>query len=133
MSDNVVAFPKREIAVWVCGCGCTTHYHHANGDVECASCGNIACDNCMGQWRERLPETPAEIKPTDAECFKVTRLDTEGAALKRVLGGVIHEQTSAVIVIGTDGALSCWGRGFKTKAEQAWLRRHLASAFRRLI
>lgn len=46
MSD-VIAFPSKERSIWVCRCGCTTHFLYDDGDAECSSCGGVCV---IGGW-----------------------------------------------------------------------------------
>jgi hypothetical protein len=35
----------KEAMIWVCECGCGSHYLYSNGDCECTKCGKVS--NCV--------------------------------------------------------------------------------------
>lgn len=128
--SNVVAFPSRDDAniVWRCNCGCITHFVRADGEIECAQCGALAVDTGHdGEWRCRLPETPAEPQECSPGDFKVTDLNSSEAAFRRVLRNADPEQAAVLIVLNTDGSLSAWGT-LETEEQREWFDRRMAEA-----
>lgn len=88
-------------AIWVCNCGCTVHYNHSDGRVECTSCEAIA-DGLSGQWRQHLPPVPDDCPGTDDSNFKMIELDSAATFLKRRLKEGA-EDVGAVLMIMGDG------------------------------
>lgn len=132
MSGEVVPFrrPDDRTLLWVCNCGSTTHHHHANGAVECASCRNIASD-LTGEWRERLPDAPDEASPLSSANFKVLDLGNAEAFLRRQLKSD-PERARCIVRIDDDGGASTWADEIDTPEREAWLLRRLSEAFRRI-
>lgn len=134
MSDNVVQFakPEPERLIWACACGCTTHYHHASGDVECAACEAIST-SVSGEWREHFPEAPEEPKPCDASSFKITNIGSPEVALKRFTKQLSVDDTAVAILIDNEGGLSTWIGDYMTPERQLWARERIADATERLM
>lgn len=130
--SEVVQFPVREPehVVWVCNCGSTTHYHHASGEVECGSCGTYA-SGLTGEWRQRLPATPADPAELGGANFKVVNLNTAEVFLKRQLKD--DSEIVAAVIVRHDGGTSTWGRDIDGDARKGWLLSKLADAYRRMI
>lgn len=133
MTGNVVKLPRRDGAslVWVCACGSTTHYHHADGSVVCGSCETPAT-SLNGDWRLRFPEEPPAPTSLDHTNFKVADFDTVEVFMKRQLKVADGRPIAAAVVMFSDGSFATWGREIETPKQQAWLRRKLVEAGRRM-
>lgn len=132
MTADVVTLQPRakpERLIWVCRCGCTTHYHHADGGVECGSCGNVAAD-LTGEWRSRLPDEPDAPADLDGENFKVTSLTGPDTFLKRHAKAV--EDVVAIIILNDDGSFATWSGDMTGDERSAWLGRKLEAVHERL-
>ena len=106
LPENVVQIRQEpERLLWVCNCGCTVHYHHADGRVECCECESIAT-GLTGEWRAPLPDEPDKARPLDSSTFKLVRLDSVKTFFRRRLED--EEQSVAVAVLYPDGGLSTY-------------------------
>lgn len=131
MSDacNVVPL-RREIEpdmVWVCICGCSTHYAHLDSTLECAACGLRSADD-GGEWRRGLPETGGAQESGPNEPTIVVQMNDTIQALNRVLGKASADDTAAVIVIKENGSVHVWGRMADSREHRGWINRRLATA-----
>ncbi|HET9160470.1 MAG TPA: hypothetical protein VFN88_07640 [Caulobacteraceae bacterium] len=134
MDDNVVKLPRRDggETVWACGCGCTVHYHHADGRVVCSHCDTLA-DGAHGEWRLRLPEEPAAPAALDSSNFKVIDLSDAESFLRRQIATAKPERPVAIaVVIYADGSASTWGDDISTEDRRGWVHRKMAEATARL-
>jgi hypothetical protein len=132
VTDNVVQLPKPEKtrAIWVCNCGCTVMYCHADGHIECADC-EVVGGGYDGAWRSRLPATPDEPAIMDPESFKVVRLDSAASFYRRRLTAEAEDVPAiAVVCIYPDGGLASY---LNHEVESiSWLRRKLQTVIRRM-
>jgi len=133
MTAEVITFAPRapaEPLIWVCNCGCTTHYHRTDDGVECASCGNVAAD-LSGEWRAKLSDAPDEPRELDSTTFRVTPLDTAATFMqrhaKRGSGDVV-----AILILNDDGSFATWSGDMTGEDRAAWLKRQLAKVWDRL-
>lgn len=133
MNDNVVTLPRRDgaVAILVCPCGCTAHYHRVDGSVACGSCEMIL-DAAMANWRLRYPEAPTEPRELDGDNFKVTDIASADIFLRRQIKASGQRDVAAAVVIFADGASATWAPDVDTAERRDWLRRHMAEATRRL-
>lgn len=122
--------PEPESLVWVCRCGCTTHYHRSDDTVECGTCGNIATD-LTGEWRLKLPEAPAEPSELDSSNFKVTTLDSPAIFLQRHAKTVAADVV-AILILHDDGTFATWSGDMTGPDRAAWLMRQLTKVWDRL-
>lgn len=126
---NVVSFPARDQdrLVYVCGCGCRTHFARADGELECANCG--ALDNVSGgEWRRRLPEPPASPEPLVGGYSTVVELDTDSAAIARMARDAEPGKMAVMILIFADGTVRSWGREILEAEQIEWLDKRLGDA-----
>lgn len=137
MTDNIIdlkVIKDSKTLIWVCKCGCTVHYHHANGDVQCSECDNIASISDDG-WREKMPALPKEIKPAD-DAFKLVLLVSPEIWLKKKLKeDNINENISALVAIYKDGSASTFSSkgDFEAEDNLEWLKRQFDKAFNLII
>lgn len=123
---TVVEFPDRkEPLVWLCNCGCSTHYAYQDGSIECASCGEFV----NGMWDARDREEQEGVEPeTKRFSSTVIPFDTDEAAMRDVLRTANKTTCMAVIIMDESGHTHCWGKDFETDEQKAWLDRQLARA-----
>lgn len=117
--------------IWTCSCGCTTHYHYADGGVACGSCDTPANGN-SGEWRLRIPDPPSDPADLDASNFKVTSIATADVFLRRQIKLAAERGVAAAVVAYDDGALSTWAPDIEGDERKAWVRRKLAEASARI-
>lgn len=119
----VVEFRKKEPEhlVYRCNCGCLTHYHHADGNVECAGCGAYASIT-DGGWRLNTPPTPSDPQASDGSDTKVVDLGQSSSAISRVAGKANPDATAAIIVIQLDSLVSVWCHADIGAEEEGWMR-----------
>lgn len=125
MSDNIITFPQPDDGrrvIWACGCGCTVHYHHASGDVECSACGSIA-DALGGEWRTRFPEAADEPEPLDEHNFKVIDLSDAESFLRRQIAIAKGGKKVAMVVVAYagGGGVSTFTEGATADEAVCWL------------
>lgn len=134
MSAEIVNLPRRDEGsmVWVCNCGCTTHYHRADGEVSCGACEAIVTA-LRGDWRKRLPPLPVEVPDMADEHFKTVDLGGADAFLRRQIKGGLIGEMRAIVILMDDGAITTWRDAMDTDARAAWLRRKLARAARIML
>jgi hypothetical protein len=132
MADNVVMLPKREPPelIWICDCGCSTHFHHADGGVVCATCDNVASVSDDG-WRQQLPASPADPEPCRGTFASFDLSSAEAFFRRQLKAG--SADVSAVIVIHDDGSASTYGKCENTAERRDWLRQCIAQAFGRMV
>lgn len=125
MTGDVITFPKREDpkVVWTCGCGCMTHYLRADGVVECASCRNEVTE---GDWRARLPDTPAEPEPATSDTFSSTDVQSDELSIRRVIKAIVPAEAALVALVRADGSICLWSDWMEGPERHAWLRDKLA-------
>ena len=115
---SVVEFPRPERQIWACHCGCLTHYHYADGTVECSSCGEICT---RGDWSIR----PQELAPLP-ESLSIVR-DGEPADIRwqRFLRDVKScPDIIALILVREDGGVRTVAKCLMEGPDQeAWWRR----------
>lgn len=122
MTDNVVKFerPPTENLIWVCNCGCTTHYHHSTGAMECGTCGAFM-DPPDGAWRLRLPAEPETPAPLDDNNFKVIASDGAEMTLLRYSKAARREPVAAIVIVHGDGSTSTWGDRAAADDRKGWI------------
>lgn len=126
----VIDFPVKEDLVWVCGCGCSTHFVYEDGHIECASCR----DTVTGAWdAERKDEAPEPKERPEQFSKTLIDFDSEESALRDVLRLADKERSVAVIVMQEDGLTRAWGKEFDTDEKRAWFDRGLNHARRSLL
>lgn len=133
MTDKVISLQQiRESKrlIWVCRCGCTTHYHYENGEIECGSCGHVA-DSLEGAWRLKLPETPEKPEELDESNFRTLPNSTPDAFMKRQLK--CGNPISAMFVLFEDGGASTWSPQISTMERVELVKKTLAECMERLI
>lgn len=123
MSDNVIPFQKREpfSVIWVCNCGCESHYHHENGDIFCAACDTQGSP-ASGDWRARLPPAEPELAPVTGENFTVFNMDSAEIFMKRELRSNRTQEALLAAVLYEDG-LQIWTQG-EASHLQKWALKH---------
>lgn len=133
---TVHEFPQKERLLWICGCGCQTHYAYEDGSIECASCGDKPPPG-TGTWRP---------KPEDADNAVVDRdengpmrfdarvgIDREFSQ-RRFTDRVISGEFIAAIGIRENGGVSTiHSEQFTTSRQKRWLLRRLVEALAMLI
>jgi hypothetical protein len=131
---EVVSLPRRDggSTVWVCNCGSTTHYHHADGKVTCGSCEQEA-GAANGEWRLRFPEAPSEPAPLDSANFKIAAFNTAEVFFRRQAKAASGRPIAAALVFFADGSFSNWCGGIEAEDQRAWLRDRLREAETRLV
>ena len=133
MTDNVTPFPPPETAeptrtIWVCACGCTAMYAHADGRIECQACERV-CREDLGDWRKRLPPEPEDAPELDGNSFKtVTSLSVAHFYQRRLKDD--NQQAIAVICLYEDGGMSTY---LEKVVDIAWLRKKMAQGADRLV
>lgn len=120
--------PAENVA-WVCLCGCTVHYHHADSRVTCGACDALASE-MTGEWLSRLPVVPADPPETNHRHFKVIDLSSAETFLNRQ--SKPDRPVAAIVVLFTDGAYSTWAGQVENDDQKAWARRKLDEAGRRM-
>lgn len=117
-------------AIWVCNCGSTVHYCHADGRIECAACETITSD-CSAAWRERLPATPKDPEPMPPDAFKVVSLQSVDLFYRRrIKAEATDEPAIAVVCLYSDGSQVTF-LDHKTSPDPEWLKRQLDLAHER--
>lgn len=127
---DVIELPKEvEDLVWICSCGCSSHYIHINGDCECANCGSIA--SAEGFY-VNLPEgTEKAFEDLDEEPFRVLHGDDLHFSLQRLGEQVSRNEFAVVIAIRTDGRCNTHGKASDWTPEQKrWLRGRIRKAYK---
>ncbi|TPJ70469.1 hypothetical protein [Mesorhizobium sp. B2-6-7] len=121
--SNVISLPKREPAIWVCGCGCSTFKVYDDQHLECAQCGIIP--SAQGQWvTAPVPETLS--KPEHIE--HVTTVSSAADwTLRKLLKGTVTP-LALVLAIEESGKSTLWGSDCDTPERVAWLDRQFANA-----
>lgn len=115
-------------AVWRCGCGCTSYFARADGQLECVSCGSVA-DGVNGEWRAKLPDASAQpLAPMETGGSTIVKaLGSSGAACRRILAAD-PEELVAAITFDKNGTIGAWGLGFNCREKLEWLDEKLAVA-----
>lgn len=134
MTDNVVDLHPSRAAqgklIWVCNCGCSTHYAHADGQLECAHCGAMG-DGSGSEWREQLPE-PTTVHPvsTGPDEKRVVSLGDTSAALKRMLRRAEDDRDNLafVLIYRRGGEVGVWGDKIEGDEQSTWFDRRCADA-----
>lgn len=60
-------------------------------------------------------------------------MDEEQEAFDETLRFIKSAPVSAVVILGTNGKMRVWGRGFETRAQRGWLRECLEQARKLLV
>ena len=133
MSDNVVTLPRRDGSslIWVCNCGSTTHYHHADGSIVCGSC-ETAATALDGDWRLRFPDEPLDPPALDSKNFKVADFNTVDIFMKRQMRTAETRPIAAAAVFFSDGSISTWAGEIETDEQKAWVTRKFDEAAARM-
>lgn len=113
--------------VYVCNCGCRTHFHHADGSVECSACGTFS-NVLTGGWAKAAPppETPPPASAKDDRT--VVDMGDPAITIARVLKRASPTETAALIVIQNDSRVVLWSRGDIEGEAAEWMRRRLDDA-----
>lgn len=129
---SVIDFPQRqpEDGVWVCNCGSTTHYHHADGSVECASC-EVRANGLTGEWRNLLPTPPLNPPDVSVDAFRVVHLGSAESFFRRQIKDP-RGKIVAAVAICEDGAFATYGDRCGEPTRAKWLKRKLAEAHKRM-
>ena len=126
MSEKVVPFPGKtegeadEDRIWVCDCGCQTHYVHEDGNIECAACYEITTE---GNWRVGPTVELAEDLPLCS--IKNTGPDDQ-FIFRRFAQEVVKADVIAAALFREDGGqrtVFCTEAKPETESERRWFRR----------
>lgn len=124
MTASVIPFQPRR-CIWTCDCGCTVHYLHADGHVECAGCETIARGD-LSNWREQLPTEPVNPEPLPDNAYRVVELDGPASFLKRRLKQDDMADIGAILVFYRGGRMATFCTG-DVKEHPEWLREKMAA------
>ncbi|KKM97293.1 hypothetical protein LCGC14_1169570 [marine sediment metagenome] len=124
MSGNVVSFPVKKEAdedrIWICECGCQTHYVHEDGRIECALCEKITTE---GNWRVGPKiELAEDLKVCDV---RITD-EADEFIFRRFVQEVIKPDVSAAALFRKDGSQRTVFRNKdlpQNETERRWFRR----------
>lgn len=129
--DNVIGFPGQaandadEPGVLQCGCGCITHYVHANGDLRCSGCGSVGRPVTVKADVDRALQPERTIERVD--------FDDLDFLFRRFARRTAEGEFFMVIGIDRDGDTSALGAEYAEGDDQkAWLRERLRAAERLL-
>lgn len=125
---DVLAFPRidEDRVIWRCNCGCISFELRGDGGAACVQCGSLV-DGADGDWRAQLPDVPVTPKEMDTDSVKVTDLNGSPQALARALSKANVDETSAVLILQNDGAVTVWG-AIETDEQSEWFDRRVAVA-----
>lgn len=125
MSEKVVPFPVKteaeEDRIWICECGCQTHYVHEDGRIECAICGEITTE---GNW-----QTGSEIESAVDQIVHDHIIVSDGDdnfMFRRFAAEVVKPDVVAAALFresGSQRTLYRTGDLPKNEAERRWFRR----------
>ena len=131
MADIIDLCKERGISpsdmVFVCDCGCQTHYLRADAAVECPSCGRVEEDG--GRWLKFVREPP-EAPEGETTPHVARVIEGNETALAFFLRGVNKERTAVLIALQKDGYVHVWDDGNYGPQVFRWIKRGVVIALR---
>lgn len=125
MSKKVVPFPVKKEAdedrIWICECGCQTHFVHEDGRIECPMCHEITTE---GYW-----QTGTEVDPPVDQILRdrvVVSDDGDNFVFRRFAEEVVKPDVVAATLFRESGSQRTTYRTEdlpKNEAERRWFRR----------
>lgn len=133
---NIIGFPdpRADKSYWSCGCGCMTHYLIETGQVECASCGQVA-DPRDGFYLHKPNGIIREMGDTPVMPFTITD-DGGEFSRHRWAERVRAKEFVTLIGIRKDGLVStaCFeDDALETPEQKSWLRERIRDAYKLLV
>ncbi|KKL66586.1 hypothetical protein LCGC14_2143470 [marine sediment metagenome] len=127
MSEKIISFPGKtkgkadEDRIWICECGCQTHYVHEDGRIECAICCEITTE---GNW-----QTGAEVEPIIDQVLHdrtIVSAGDDNFMFRRFAQEVIKPDVIAAALFRESGSQRTTFRNEdlpKNESERRWFRR----------
>jgi len=120
MSDIIELHPKEEELIWICRCGCQSHFVYKDGRICCVSCGEGPSDGVYAEMAEVIG--PMGTAPDVWHVAFTTAAETE-FSFRRFSQRVLEPEVVVAAMFWEDGTVSFVGEIPTNKPRKAWFRR----------
>ena len=124
MSDIVELHPKDDKdQIWICACGCQSHFVYADGRICCTCCGEGPSDGIFVKMDDVIGPLG---KPLDKRHVVFTSDEERDFSFRRFAQRVLEPEVIVAAIFWQDGTVSFVGEVPENDARKKWFWRRMA-------